>query len=815
MLLLTVHCGYDPMALQWPASTKASALADGWAGVHFSRAPYRFALGSHVASGRVTSTALTDVIVTAKNSSLPHRVIAFLLFAGNHTIIDDFGSMLLGSLATNGEGAYITSADATCDGLWVADVDGDAFADVVLSAGNKGRTFVVWGRNRTAFPAYVDTDNCTSVDGVAVGVGDINTNRRADLFTHASVVLGGADRALSTRLPLVLQDGASISTAAPVGDVNGDGVVDTALGVMHKVSSLFDIYELVVVFGNSSNVASGSASINVTKFSGFSASDNWMSLSVSRGFDVTGDSVDDVLLVTLDMNNYIFASRHGMPTRVWQRATANVTILNDITTSYGFGTSAVGASAGDINADRHADIAMAFPRSNTREYLSVILGPIIETQMSLSDIDGTSVIALEMVTIEENDSVVAAVGDFNGDGLSDLFVLSLHAYGYESETMEHIDDMGRLYVLYGSRLKRWPSFPFSLESVHSSSQAGSRAVGLTVATTVQKVGFGSFAHGIGDSDGDSVPDVLISAPKVLPKARGMQPGKHLVISGCHGRWTNSIYEQKSHDIQGTEQFTVCGGIGDINGDGFTDIAVQKMSDSGYWIRYGPELSENRSVQVPAYSCPVGIGDVNGDKIDDVAFPYNTASIHVVFGDSDCSITDSGTANCWSSRGFTISGAFYVIRAGNINCDDRDDIALLDVHDPYDMWVVPGTADFPPVLNVGNDDGLADVVVLGMCCHVLFGKRGPWNAETILEADGVTGMSVVADSQGYVLCFPAGDVNNDSVSDFIVSVAHPDQNVWLYFGNRPPVQLQPIWSIPGCCTTSVGNTMSFSVGKAFS
>eukprot|EP00727_Mastigamoeba_balamuthi_P003055 m51a1_g12747 hypothetical protein (116) ;mRNA; r:270-708 len=86
---------------------------------------------------------------------------------------------------------------------------------------------------------------------------------------------------------------------------------------------------------------------------------------------------------------------------------------------------------------------------------------------------------------------------------------------------------------------------------------------------------------------------------------------------------------------------------------------------------------------------------------------------------------------------------------------------------------------------------------------------------ILEADGVTGMSVVADSQGYVLCFPAGDINNDSVSDFIVSVAHPDQNVWLYFGNRSPIQLQPIWSIPGCCTTSVGNAMSFSVGKAFS
>eukprot|EP00727_Mastigamoeba_balamuthi_P012781 m51a1_g8125 hypothetical protein (1309) ;mRNA; f:189519-193598 len=908
-------------ASQWPASIKASALTDGWAGVHFTRAPYRFALGSHVASGSVTDGELTDVVASAKSSSTqPHRVIAFLLFAGEHTVVRDLrlniGSMLLGSLATNGEGAYITSADATCDGLWVADIDGDAYADVVLSAGNKGRTIVVWGRDQAEFPAYIDADNCSSVDGVAVGVGDINADGRSDLFTSASVVLGGDDRALSTRLPLTLQNGASISTAAPVGDVNGDGIVDTALGLSHKGDDLYDTHELVVVFGNSSNVASGSAGINVTELGGFSASSSlWSSLSISGGFDATGDSVDDVLLVTQDSRSYIFAGRRGLHTRVWQRAAATVTFINDITFVLDYSSPmAFGTWAGDINDDGHADLAVTFPRYRDRAYLSVLLGPINETQVRLSAVDGTRVIALETATVEENVSAIAAAGDFNGDGLSDLFVLSPHACGYEYETMERVEDMGRLYVLYGRSSTRWPSFPVSLGSIHSSSPDDSMDVGLSVATTVQKAGFGSFVQGIGDSDGDAVPDVLISAPNVLPKASGMLPGEHLVVSGHRGRWINSIDEQKSRDIQEAVQFTVCGGVGDFNGDGFSDIAVRSKQGSAYSIRYGPELLENRSVRVSASGCPVGIGDVNGDNIDDVAIPRERARVQVVFGGIAGSLIDSGATNSSSSRGFTIANITQsVVRAGDVNCDGRDDIAVVNLEG---LWVIPGAAHLPSVLNVGdesamkrvvysadswpllrpaaagdvngdgcsdllvnsfsvyqlfgqdtdqtliyfgnanlpavnlmspstfeghativlspklehrlnvhelptsagvgdvNGDSLADVVVPGRGCHVLFGKRGPWGAETTLEADGVSGTSVVVDSQGYVYCIPVGDVNNDSMADFIVSV-QPDEDVWLFFGNRKPQNVLPIASLPGCCTTSVGNAMSFSVGKAFS
>eukprot|EP00727_Mastigamoeba_balamuthi_P013420 m51a1_g8700 hypothetical protein (1354) ;mRNA; r:83730-87949 len=905
-------------ASQWPSTTKTSTLTDGWTGVHFTREPYTFAFGSHVASGKITGTSRSDVVVSAKNSSLPHRVVAFLLFAGTtHTIVSNlevnFGSMLLGSLATNGEGAYITSADATCDGLWVADVDGDAYADVVLSAGNKGRTAVVWGRAKSAFPAYVDADNCSSFDGVAVGVGDINADGRSDVFLNTSIVLGRADRALTTRLSLVLA-GQTVTTAAPVGDVNGDGVVDTALGILK-----WGTYELVVVFGNSTNVPDAADGINVTGLGGFSAYDRmWTAMSVSGGFDADGDSVGDVLLATTVISmftrSYIIAGKRGARTRVYETIGEDAMVtLWDRNSA----TAAVVASAGDINADGHADLAVALSRERERADVVVLLGPTNASTVTLQTIDGTTNFALEAATVEETDCTVAAAGDFNGDGLSDLFVLSPHAGGYEYETMERVDDMGRLYVLYGSASTRWPSFSVSLESIHSGLSIA-QTIGLRVATTVQKAGFGSFAQGIGDSDGDAVPDILISAPKVLPKASGMLPGEHLVVSGHSGHWINSIDEQESRDIQETVQFTVCGGVGDFDGDGFSDIAVMKTSSS-YSIRYGPALSSTRSVSVVAMTCPVGVGDVNGDGADDIAIRSTYKDFQVVFGGFGGSSIDADTSNS-SSTGFYFGTAYAVARAGDVNCDGRDDIAVLDSDGV--LWVVPGAAHFPLVFDTSNEsamkrvvngvdstwllrpaaagdvngdgcgdllyslsddeiyetsgertvqtliyfgnanltavnytspstfggrativhsselahwltvtediderptshgvgdvngDGYADVVVPGRGCQVLFGKSDPWDPETTLEADGTTSTSATVDSENYVYCFPAGDVNNDSVADFIVSV-QPDQDVWLYFGDRPPSQLQSISSLPGCCTASVGNAMAFSVDQAFS
>eukprot|EP00727_Mastigamoeba_balamuthi_P006256 m51a1_g225 hypothetical protein (1376) ;mRNA; f:77022-81747 len=896
---------------QWPAFSKTGSLGDGVLGVHLSQAPLAFSIGAHVASGSLTDKSRSDLVVAAKGAER-----------------DRYRAMLLDDLAwgRNRAGAYITSGDATCDGVWVGDVDGDGYGDAVLATGNKGRTVVVWGRPKADFPGYVDADNCTSVDGVAVGVGDIDSDGRADVILGSgAVVLGRADRALSARLSLALAANESISTAAPVGDVNGDGVADTALGVRSGPG-----HRVVVLLGNSSGAPVGSAAggrVGMGEFGGFSVSaPGWTSVSVGGGCDANGDGVDDVLIGTLAMGrSFVVFGRRGMQSRATEVAGVDVTIEGRDGAS-----GATLVCAGDIDADGHADLAVASPRPNDRADVAVLLGPLgNKTSVQLSAIDGTSLFDLETQATEENATVVAAAGDFNLDGIADLVVVSPHASGNEMETMEAVADMGRLYVLFGARRNatRWPSFPVSLNSIHWSSgtTGGSGSWGLCVAASTRKVGFGSYVRGVGDTNGDGAADVLISVPNVPPKVSGMPTGENLLVLGHRGKWNRAVDLGRARDIQEEEQFTVCGGIGDWDGDGFSDIAVKMKEDNKYEIRYGPGLSWRRSVRIKAMRCPVGLGDFNGDGLDDVAITHWDYTIHIVMGGfKGTSIIDT-ESNSSTSPGFYFSREGYsaVARIGDINCDGFADMGVVGYSElgesPTVLWVVPGAAHYPPGLNNGqfgspyakilltgevsetltpqaagdvngdgcddfvieqslywtkpyrtvntliyfgnpsltvintlkpstfdghatvvlsselsseiadlnsgihptsyavgdiNGDGLGDVAVPGRGCQVVFGKKGPWDPKTPIKSDGVSGTYVIADTPNYVFCFPTGDVNNDSVADLIVTV-QPDQDVWVFFGNRQPQLLLPIASLPGCCTASVGNAMSFSVDKAFS
>eukprot|EP00727_Mastigamoeba_balamuthi_P003933 m51a1_g13537 hypothetical protein (578) ;mRNA; r:285-2190 len=407
-------------------------------------------------------------------------------------------------------------------------------------------------------------------------------------------------------------------------------------------------------------------------------------------------------------------------------------------------------------------------------------------------------------------------------------------------------------------------------------------------------------------------------------ASGMPSGENLLVLGHRGKWNRAVDLGRARDIQEEEQFTVCGGIGDWDGDGFSDIAVKMKEDNKYEIRYGPGLSSRRSVRITAMSCPVGLGDFNGDDLDDVAIVHRDYTIHVVMGGFNGSTIIDTESNSSTSPGFFFSRYGYsaVARVGDINCDGFADIGIVGYSEPREsffvLWVVPGAAHYPPGLNNGqfgspyakilltgyvpetmtshaagdingdgcsdfvfgmpnyvsesnrtvdtliyfgnknltvidtsqpstfgghatvvlssepspeiadrnsgihptsytvgdiNGDGIEDVVVPGRGCQVVFGKKGPWDPNTPIMSDGVSGTYVMTDTSNYVFCFPAGDVNNDSVADLLVTV-QPDQDVWLFFGNRQPQQLLPIASLPGCCTVSVGNAMSFSVDKAF-
>ena len=132
---------------------------------------------------------------------------------------------------------------------------------------------------------------------------------------------------------------------------------------------------------------------------------------------------------------------------------------------------------------------------------------------------------------------VAGIGDANGDGIADI---AAGAPDYNS--MDHTD-VGRVRVIPG------PAGFGGLSTTGSNEQ---ERVGTSVA-------------GIGDMDGDGMPDYAFGAIQNI----GSEPGYARVRSG----FNHAPYLYRDGSVMGGTYGSVVRGVGDIDGDGLADVAV--------------------------------------------------------------------------------------------------------------------------------------------------------------------------------------------------------------------------------------------------
>jgi hypothetical protein len=321
--------------------------------------------------------------------------------------------------------------------------------------------------------------------------------------------------------------------------------------------------------------------------------------------------------------------------------------------------------AGDVNGDHVDDLVIGanggLPITYGRSYVvfgrDSAAGQSFPATLELSSLNGSN--GFVVPGIDPHGSLgnaVAKAGDVNGDGISDLVLGAMGASPSSGRAQA-----GETYVIFGRT-----SFPasFNLTSLNGSN-------GFTVNGVATNDLLGYSVAGAGDVNGDGLADVAIGGVSVDGPA-GANSGAAYVVFGRTGPFPASFDASTLNGLNGFAMFgaaafesagSTVGGIGDVNRDGYADIAVGAWSadpngvtDAGrsYVVYGGPSFGGNLNLAgllaanggdasagyaLNGYLAPgtsasgsaqsgagyvAGIGDVNGDGYPDfrVASPFS-------------------------------------------------------------------------------------------------------------------------------------------------------------------------------------------------
>ena len=552
---------------------------------------------------------------------------------------------------------------------------------------------------------------------------------------------------------------------ADAGDVNGDGYDDVAVGVPYHDAGADDGGAVFVYLGSADGLADAPDWI----FTGDAAGMK-LGLEVATAGDVNGDGYSDLLvgapeydedgLVPPDGRVFLFlGSPAGLSTE------DRILFTYDKGSRFGWSL----ASAGDTDGDGFDEILIGtrpnFSKVTEKSVFIVAGAP-----------DGPELDTAQKLTIKKPvsdqgqfiDISVASAGDVNADGYSDIIV------GDERWSIH----TGRSYVHLGVPA---PGEPGDTPLWASPGPAAHGRFGASMTA--------------GDWNGDGWTDIATGA--YLEDGTAPDAGAaYTHFGGLDGLAAAPGWSAAGNQ---TGEWFGCAvaDAGDIDGDGYADLAVGAPHYSGSARDEGAVFFFNGSVDGPgddALWMVEGIqsgsgfgsdvaraGDVNGDGYSDVivgAFRCRNGgsgsgggAARVYYGSRHGPFDEfSWTAECdqpGSWFGYSVSGA------GDVNADGYDDVVIGAPH--YD-WGDEGD-EGAAFVYLGSDTGLAAQPAVVVSAGV---------------AGSLFGLDVAA----------AGDVNNDGRADIVVGTGGDrlllaEAGVaFVYVGGGVAVLETPVWSASG-------------------
>jgi hypothetical protein len=283
-------------------------------------------------------------------------------------------------------------------------------------------------------------------------------------------------------------------------------------------------------------------------------------------------------------------------------------------------------------------------------------------------------------------AVHAQPRDFNGDGKSDILM------------MDSNSSTAQIYTMNG------------LSMTSSASITGPAATGWSVVAT-------------GDFNGDKMADLVWQSNTT----------QDIVIDEMNG----------STVLSGSGPISVSPGTGmkvvtagDFNGDGTTDLLLQKGSSLEVMLMNGTTVtgSSTLSQAAPSGFRVVGTGDFNGDGKADILFQSTT----------------TGQMQIWEMDGTTVTSTVTV------------------TNNPGSTWKAYGTGDF-------NGDGNADILLQ----NTTTGQVGVWIMNGAQYGSG-GGLSTKMSEAGWHVT-GTGDYNGDGKSDIVFRNNNGAVGVWEMSG----------------------------------
>lgn len=487
------------------------------------------------------------------------------------------------------------------------------------------------------------------------------------------------------------------------------------------------------------------------------------------------------------------------------------------------------ATAGDVNGDGYSDLIVGMP-----DYDNGVLsnaGRVMVFHGSAVGLSSTPAWTMAGTTANARfGASVSTAGDVNGDGYSDIII---GAPGHSGQ--------GAVFVHHGSPTGLLPAVAWSILGGEAAS------------------GFGACVALAGDVNGDGISEVLVGAP--LMNVGGADRGQVRCYSGALGTGLAATPLWTSNGTQDNAQygFSVAG-AGDLNGDGYSDVAVGEpyygtttplvRGRVSIFHGTGASLSLNGTREGQLSNNHFGYavsaaGDMNGDGYGEllVGAPGVTSGrgrVYAYRGGSG-GIEATATSTYTGATGTNGRVGSSVGLAGDVNGDGYADVvvgspyhdgAFTDGGQTLVFIGAPGTGTHfttPYFTYTGtqtneqqgfavntcgdvNGDGISDLVY-GMPGYGGMGRIAVHHG----GPDGLTlPATAVWDQQpdfadaemGYAVSH-AGDVNGDGFADVIVGL--PGINVArLYLGSSTGLQTAAAWSATG---STVGERFGVAVCSA--